>query len=133
VDVERAELTLSWTKIVAPFNGRVSRIQTNEGSLVIGGQTPILRVIATDPLYVNFSVPEDVLAKLRREGLSEPGKLAVTVGFSLDKDFPHTAKLDVIEPEIDAKTGKVQFRASIVNPQSLLSPGMSARVRLATK
>lgn len=130
VGVERAELTLSWTRVTAPFSGRVSRIQTTEGGLVTADQTHILRVVATDPLYVTFNVPEGILLHLRRDGLSEPGKLDVAVGFAIDEGYPHTAKLDLIEPEVDPKTGAVRFRATVPNPKGLLLPGMSARVRL---
>jgi RND family efflux transporter MFP subunit len=130
VEVERAELTLSWTRVTAPFSGRVGRIHSTEGGLVTADQTPILRVVATDPLYVTFSVPEAILLRLRRDGLSEPGKLDVAVGFAIDEGYPRAAKLDRIEPEVDPKTGAVRFRATVPNPKGLLSPGMSARVRL---
>jgi multidrug efflux system membrane fusion protein len=131
VEVQRAELTLSWARVTAPFNGRVSRIQASEGSLVTAEKTPILKIVSTDPLYVSFNVPEAVLLKLRRDGLAEPGKLNVAVGFAGEEGHAHVAKLDLIEPEVDAKTGTVRFRATVPNPKGLLSPGMSARVRLS--
>lgn len=130
VEVERAELTLSWTRVTAPFGGRVSRIRSTEGGLVTADQTHVLTVVATDPLYVTFNVPEATLLQLRRDGLSEPGKLDVAAGFAIDEGYPHAAKLDLIEPEVDPKTGTVRFRAAVPNPKGLLSPGMSARVRL---
>ena len=97
VEVERAELTLSWTRVTAPFSGRVSRIQATEGTLVTADQTPIVRVVATDPLHVTFNVPEAILLQLSRDGLSEPGKLGVAVGFAIDEGYPHAAKLDLID------------------------------------
>lgn len=130
VDVERAELTLSWTRVAAPFNGRVSRIHATEGGLVTADQTHILRIVATDPLYVMFNVPEAILLQLRRDGLSEPGKLSVAVGLAIDEGFPRAAKLDLIGLEVDPKTASAPFRATVENPKGLLSPGMSLRVRL---
>jgi RND family efflux transporter MFP subunit len=130
VEVERAQLTLSWTRVTAPFSGRVSRIQSTEGGFVTAGQTPILRVVASGPLRVTFRVPETLLLRLRRDGLAEPGKLGVAVGFALDEGYPYAAKLDLIEPEVDPKTGTVRFRATVANPKGLLTPGMSAHVRL---
>lgn len=108
----------------------MSRIQCIEGALVTADQTHILRLVATGPLEVTFRVPEAILLQLRRDGLSEPSKLGVAVGFALDEGYPHAAKLDLIEPEVDPKTGSVGFRATVKNPKGLLSPGMSARVRL---
>jgi len=130
VDVERAELTLSWTRIVAPFDGRVSRLRATEGGLVTAAQTPILTVVATDTLAVSFNVPEGVLLRLRRDGLAEPGKLNVAVGFALDEAFPHPAKLELIEPQVDPETGTVRFRATVPNPKGHFLPGMSAHIRL---
>jgi multidrug efflux system membrane fusion protein len=130
VEVERAKMTLSWTRVTAPFSGRVSRIQSTEGGLVTADQTHILRVVATGPLHVTFSVPEAIFLQLRRDGLSEPGKLDVAVGFALDEGYPHAAKLDLVEPEVDPKTATVRFRATLANPKGVLLPGMSARVHL---
>src|SRR4051812_3564088 len=41
IDVEKAELTLSWTRVTATFSGRVRLIQATEGTLVTGDKTPI--------------------------------------------------------------------------------------------
>lgn len=130
VEVQRAELTLSWTRVTAPFKGRVSRIQATEGNLVTAEQTQVLTVVSIDPLHVSFNVPEAILLQLRRDGLADPSKLGVAVGFAGDEGYPHGAHLDLIEPEVDAKTGTVRFRATLPNPKGLFSPGMSARVRL---
>jgi multidrug efflux system membrane fusion protein len=130
VEVQRAELTLSWTQITAPCNGRVSRIQATEGGLVTADQARILTVVPTEPLYVTFNVPEAVVLQLRRDGVSEPGKLGVAVGLAGEQGYPHAAKMEVIEAVVDPKTGSVRFRATVPNPKGLFSPGMSARIRL---
>jgi RND family efflux transporter MFP subunit len=130
VEAERAQMNLALTQVRAPIDGRVGRIHTTEGNLVIADQTHILTLLATDRLHVSFDVPEATLLQLRRDGLADPGKLGVAVGFAIDEGYPHAAKLDLIELEVDPKTGNVRFRATVPNPQGLLSPGMSARVRL---
>ena len=130
VEEQSAELTLSWTRVTAPFDGRVSRIEATEGDLVAADQTQILTVVSTDRLYVSFNVPEALLLKLRRDGLADPGRLRVAVGFAGDEGTPLVATLDLIEPEVDSTTASVRFRATVPNPKGLLSPGMSARVRL---
>ncbi len=133
VEVQRAELTLSWTRLTAPFGGRVSRVQAAEGGLVAADRTPILRVVDSRQLRVSFNVPEGTLLRLRRDGLAEPGKLRVAVGFSGEEGHPHEAKLDLIAPEVDPETGAARFGATLANPKGLLSPGMSARVRLTPR
>jgi RND family efflux transporter MFP subunit len=130
VEVERAELPLSWTRVTAPFGGRVTRIQSAEGDLVTADRTHVLTVVAADPLYVTFNVPEATLLQLRRDGTADPAKLGVSVGFAGDSGCPHGAKLDLIAPEVDPRLGAVRFRATVPNPKGLFLPGMSARVRL---
>lgn len=131
MEVERAELTLSWTRITAPLNGRVSRVPTTEGDLVVANQTHIMTVASTEPLYVSFNVPVSRVLQLRRAGLAAPEKLNVAVvGFAGEEGHPHTAKLDLIAPRVTPQTGTVRFRATIPNPKDILLPGMSARVRL---
>lgn len=129
VGVERAELPLSWTRVTAPFGGRVTRIQSAEGNLV-ADRTHILTVVAVDPLYVTFNVPEATLLQLRRDGMADPAKLGVSVGFAGDSGCPHGAKLDLIASEVDPQLGAVRFRATVPNPKGLFLPGMSARVHL---
>src|SRR5207253_1470769 len=108
VGVERAELTLSWTRVTAPFDGRVSRVQSTAGGLVTADQTHILTVVVTDPLDVVFNVPEVIVLQLLRDGLTDPGKLGVAVGFATDEGYPRAAKLDPISPEADPRTGTVR-------------------------
>jgi RND family efflux transporter MFP subunit len=130
VEVDRAEMNLTLTQIRTPIDGRVSRVHATEGNLVVADQTPVLTVVATDRLYVSFNVPEGLLLRLRRDGLADPDKLGVAVGFAGVEGFPYEAKLDVIAPEVDPATGVARFRAVLANPQGLVSPGMSAHVRL---
>ncbi|MBN9518958.1 efflux RND transporter periplasmic adaptor subunit, partial [bacterium] len=132
VEVERAELTLSWTRVTAPFDGRVSRVQVAEGELVTE-RTGILTVVDTRALSVSFNVPEAVLLQLRRDGLADPGQLDVAVGFAGEEGFPHAAKMDTIGSEVDPRTGSVRFRATVPNPKGLILPGMSARARLTPR
>lgn len=133
VDVERAKLNLSWTKITAPSDGRVSHIEVTEGSLATADKTRLMTVVSSEPLSVSFDVPELVLLQMRRDGLSEPDRFDVSVGFAIDNGHPHAAKLNAIEPELDPKTKMAHFRATLKNPKGLLSPGMTARVRLTPK
>jgi len=133
VEVQRGELTLSWARVVAPFDGLVARVQAAEGGLVAADRTSILTVVDAHQLRVSFDVPEATLLRLRRDGLAEPAKLGVAVGFSGEEGHPHEAKLDLIAPEVDPKTGAARFRATLANPKGLFSPGMSARVRLTPR
>lgn len=128
-EADRAKLNLAFTRLSAPFDGRVARVRAAVGELVTD-RSPVLTVAATDRLHVTFDVPEGVALRLRRDGLADPGELAVAVGFAQDDGHPHAAKLDLVGTDIDPKTGAARFRAVLPNPKGLLVPGASARVRL---
>jgi RND family efflux transporter MFP subunit len=88
-DADRAKLNLSYTRLTAPFDGRVSRVHATAGNLVVADQAPALTVVASDSLYVTFNVPEGLLLQLRRDGLDD--QVAVAVGFAVDEGHPHAA------------------------------------------
>ncbi len=54
------------------------------------------------------------------------------MGLADGTDYPHRGKIDSIEVGIDTATGAARWRASIPNPDGLLLPGMSVRVRMVT-
>ena len=63
-----AELDLSYTEVRAPIGGLTSREVRSEGSLVAAGTESSLltRIVQTDPIYVEFSVPEAEAARVRK-------------------------------------------------------------------
>lgn len=130
VKFEQAQLRLSWTRITAPFDGTVSDIQTSVGSVVAAAQPQVMTIVSTDTLHVYFNVPENILLRLRRDGLADAASMRVALGFDDEKDQPHSATLDLIESVVDSKTGCVRFRATMENEKAIFSPGMSAIVRL---
>ena len=130
-EAERAQLNLAWTQVAAPLDGLVCHVQCTEGDLVAAERTRLLTVVSIDPMYVSFNVPEGIVLQLRRDGLSEPGKLSVAIGFVGEEGYPHAAKLEGIEPQVDPRTGTVRFRATVSNAEGLFLSGMSARVRLS--
>ncbi|WP_020473910.1 efflux RND transporter periplasmic adaptor subunit [Zavarzinella formosa] len=130
-DRERAAIILSRTRIQSPMDGRVGRFSVTVGDIVTTeAKEPITTVVATNRLTAVFELDERSLLRLRRAGLAGPGKMAVTLGLVDEEGFPHPAELMMIESEVNPKTGAVRCHASCANPDGLISPGMSVRVRL---
>ncbi|HSC82749.1 MAG TPA: efflux RND transporter periplasmic adaptor subunit, partial [Pseudomonas sp.] len=53
-ELENAQLNLSFTRITAPIDGRVSRAEITEGNLVNAGQSLLTSVVSTDKVYAYF-------------------------------------------------------------------------------
>jgi multidrug efflux system membrane fusion protein len=130
-DVSR--LNLEFTEIKAPIAGRVSGPVLGQGNVAVADTTRLATLVSTDLVWVTFDVPENISLRFRRLR-SEPyeGMGEVVVGLADGTDYPHRGKIDSIEVGIDPATGAARWRASIPNPDGLLLPGMSVRVRMVT-
>src|SRR5262249_61371053 len=106
-NTEQAALNLGYTQVVAPFDGVVTARQVSLGELVGGGATPTLlaTIVQLNPIYVNFSINEqDVLrirADMARRGISPAdlkGKLPIEVALPTDQGYPPQSGLDFPAP-----------------------------------
>ena len=128
--LRRAELDVAYTQVRAPISGLTSREARSEGSLVTAGSDSSLltRIVQTDQLYVDFSVPETEAEGLRA-ALSGGGASAVSVriadieGHTLGEN----ARIEFIAPSVGDATGTVDVRAVIDNGKATLLPGQVVR------
>ena len=129
-DVSR--LNLEFTEVTAPFDGRVSGPVLNQGNLAVADSTRLATIVSTDRVGVTFNVHENISLRFRRlrSELWE-NKGEVVVSLADWTEYPHRGKIDSIEVGIDTATHSARWRASIPNPDGLLVPGMSVRVKLA--
>ena len=102
--------------IRAPFAGRAGIRQVNLGQFLNTGD-PIVTLQSLDPVYVNFSLPQQRLAQLMT-GMT----VRVTTDAFPDRDFE--GKLTAINPEVETITRNVRVQATLANSSGLLRPGM---------
>src|SRR5262245_36853239 len=138
--VKSAELDVSFTRIVSPIGGRISRSLVTAGNWVSAGgssnSTMLTTIVSQDPIHIYFDVSENNYIKYKR--LAERGEragaadLGATVELALpdERGFPHKGKLDFLDNRLDQGTGTLRARAVIANEAGLFSPGMFARVRV---
>ncbi len=127
LDLARASLDLAQarldrTVIRAPFAGVVGIRSVSPGDFVQDGDALInLEDIAT--LKLDFRLPELYLDRVQQGQVLE---LATDV--LPDEIF--AARVDAIDPLVDAQGRAVRLRASLANPAGRLRPGVFVRVRL---
>ena len=118
-----AESRLSKTVIRAPFDGFVGLRRINVGDYATIGQE-LINVVRLDPLRVDFSVPETLLARI------QPGqRINVSVGAFRDEVFPGV--VTAIDPQIDVTGHSMSVRARLPNPDLRLRPGLFAAVTIS--
>jgi RND family efflux transporter MFP subunit len=132
--LNKANLNLSYTRIISPLTGRISQRYVDPGNLVgAGSQTLLTTVVQTQPIYVYFNVSEIVLQQyfLARSIVNpEAQKQEVQVGFPDQNDYPFHGFLDFIDNKVDPNFGNILMRAQLSNEEEKLFPGMFVHVRL---
>src|SRR5437879_1648962 len=89
--VSNAKLNLSYTEIQSPLSGRTGNLLVHDGNLVKANDVPLVIIHQVAPIFVNFSVPEQHLAAIRR--LSAGHRLA---GRAFPQDSPDRAANGVL-------------------------------------
>jgi len=119
--VGAAKLNLSYCQIRSPLAGRTGNLLVHPGNLVKANDVPLVVIHQVSPIFVNFNVPEQHLAAVRR--LSANRKLAVRA-FSQDSpDRAAAGALSVIDNAVDTATGTIHLKATFENSDGLLWPG----------
>lgn len=130
-----AKLDLDYTKVVAPFDGRIDRRLKDPGNLVGAGEfTPLAQINQIDPIYVYFTISETDLLRVIRQssiGLGEAEKMKIPAFLALsgEKGYPHAGSLDFTAISVTPTTGTLLLRASYPNADGTILPGLFARVR----
>src|ERR1700730_1584152 len=104
----------------APFDGVVGIRQVNLGQYLKEGD-PIVTLQAFDPIYVNFSLPEQDLSKL---AVGRP--VVLHVDSFEDRSFHGT--ITALNSMVDQATRNIQIQATFPNPEWRLCAGMFAKV-----
>ena len=121
-NVNEIKATIDRKTIRAPFSGVLGIRQANLGQYLAAGQA-IVPLQSLDPIYVNFSVPQQVLGQVR---------VGQTIHFTSDsmpgKTF--TGRVNAINSVIDAATRNIEIQATVNNPGAKLRPGMFTQVEV---
>jgi membrane fusion protein, multidrug efflux system len=125
---DAAKLNLSYTRVISPIDGRVSKAEITLGNLV-DASAVLTSVVSLDRIYASFDGDEDTF--LRVASRSHGGTpLTVRVGLANDDGFPHEGKLEFVDNQLDPRTGSVRMRAVFANKDRTLAPGLFAHVQI---
>lgn len=118
--VANLRATIDKKTIRAPFEGRIAIRQVERGQVVSPG-TPIATLQSVDPIYAEFSLPQQALAEL---------KVGQAASLRVDS-FPGRSwegAVSTINSEVDASTRNIRVRATFPNKDGVLRPGLFVNV-----
>lgn len=118
--VDTLKANIAKKAITAPFAGQLGLRQVNLGQYLAAG-TAIVTLQAMDPIYVNFSVPQQVVVDL------EP-KQSVQVSIDAYPEEVFEGAINAINAKVDDATRNLAVQATLGNANGKLKPGMFGSV-----
>ena len=120
--VASLKATIDKKSIRAPFDGRIAIRQVEVGQ-VLGPGAPVASLQSVTPIYVEFSLPQQALARVK---VGQP----VHVHTDTFPGATWNGKVSTINTEVDVTTRNVKIRATVPNQDGRLRPGMFTNVEV---
>lgn len=134
--VRQAQLNLGYTSVSAPRDGIVGKALLKPGGLVNASTTLLTTLYSSDPIYVNFAIGEQRMLVLQKQWQGHSGAekhQQTPFGLKLvdGSNYPFSGKLNFVDAAVDPRSGTLQIRLSVPNPERILRPGQFMRVALS--
>jgi RND family efflux transporter MFP subunit len=132
--IRDASLDLEFSRVTAPFTGRIGRHLESVGNLVSGsrggaGPTTLLAtIVSLDPIYLDFDMSESDYHAWQRVNHGATPHADVAISLDGDGDFSHHGTLDFIDNAVNRSSGTIRARATVPNPDLSITPGQFARL-----
>ncbi|BBJ31574.1 hypothetical protein RAS_06830 [Rickettsia asiatica] len=122
-----ANLQIEYSKIVAPFDGKLSESNVDIGDLVSPDFASLVTINTISPIYVSFSVPEEHLDRINKSQKSND--LALTVRTTSDQEIKD-GEIVFVDNSIDPNSGTIKVKATLPNQDEALWLGQFVHVSL---
>ena len=129
--IENATVQLSYTTITSPITGRTGVRLIDAGNMIHASEGAALLVVTQmEPIFVTFSLPQDVLDQLT--AAMAHGAVLVEAYKQDNKTKLATGALTVVDNQIDPATGTIKLKATFANADRKLWPGAFVNVRVVS-
>ena len=131
--LQKAQQDLSDTVVYAPMSGQVSVDDVAVGTFATAGNTNLVTIGTTDPVFVTFSISETEYLKFRNIQQMQSGSdkgITVAIKLSDGTTYPLDGRIVQADRALTQNSGTLTVKALFGNPDGLLLPGMFARVKL---
>lgn len=120
--LSQMEEQINKTFVKAPFSGIIDEIITEQGALVNPGQSPLMRIINLNKMYIETNVPENYIA-------------SVTKNKDVEVEFPVTgmvinAKVGQVGNYINPANRTFKIEIPLSNKDKKLKPNLTAKIKI---
>ncbi|MBO5803296.1 MAG: efflux RND transporter periplasmic adaptor subunit [Lentisphaeria bacterium] len=149
--LKNASINLSYTKIKAPFSGKIGKATYSVGNYVTPASGSLAQLTQINPVYVRFSISEpdflnfvataarqdaakagaDSTRKSASELLKEYANVHITLSNRMAYEKPAT--ITIVDNKIDRSTGTLMLWATLDNSENHLTPGALVTVQMTRK
>jgi len=130
--IENARVQLAYCYIRSPIDGRAGQRLVDIGNVVnpgnFGNASSLLVIQRVDPIYADFTVPQNDLSNLQRN--MAQGTLRAEVRLPDEPNNPVVGELTFLDNAVQNATGTVNLRATIPNRDRRFWPGRFVNIRL---
>jgi len=127
--IDLAKLNLEYCYVRSPGNGRTGRRLVDPGNYVSTGGATLVNIQLQDPVYVDFNISENDLARLR-DNVSRGNPLKVEAIAPSRPEIAKAGKLNFFDNSVSPQAGTVLLRATVPNEDRYLWPGQYVNVTL---
>jgi len=135
--LKTAQLNLGYTEVRAPVTGRVGKREITVGNLIAAGPgSPLLTtIVSTSPIYASFNADEGVVLRALNAlgedaAASKTGRIPVKMGTATSDGLPYEGHMQLIDNQVDPRSGTVRVRAVFDNGDGHLLPGQFVRLAM---
>ena len=127
-DLDMSNITLGYTRITAPIDGRVGRNAITEGNIVSPGSGPLTPIVKDDEVWAVFAPSQREVLQYRKAAFTKPPVAHLKLADG--SIYSATGTIDYIDNTTDPNTDSQVLRATFANPDNLLVDGQTIRVRI---
>ena len=140
--LQQSRLNLAYAQIRAPVSGRTGSVLMHAGNVVKANDDKLVVIDQVQPIYVSFSIPEQILPQIRARGASarlpvsatpamqgKPGGVEQRAQGAISPES-YRGTLTFVDNAVDPLTGTIRLKATFLNKDEALWPGQFVDVQL---
>ncbi len=131
--VEQAQKNVDDTVVYAPMSGKLAVDDVAEGTYAAAGNTVLVTIGSSNPVYAQFSISESEYLKYVAANITPGASLPdtdVAIELSDGSQYPSMGKIVEVDRAMQDNSGALIIKAQFDNPNGVLVPGMFARAKL---